>query len=385
MKISRLIMTMLILVFTFSITSYAKTDEEVIKEVSEKEIMTGTNIGFEGEKSLTRAEVTTIVIRMKEMENDAVSEISYSDVDKEYWAYKYISIATKAGITKGTGSDTFSPNREVTVGETVTMLIRAIANVEEIEKKKNWPDNYMEFAKKYNLLSGITKGKNEIINRMDTARIISNIFDSPYYADDEEDNEEKNSEGVSRAACGVIVDLATLADEYNEVELAVPGQIVTLRAHNSELVMGTTIPGTYVDFWLDGTRMWDIEAEQKVTEISDWQNLAKIIKFEPGYVRLVRRPSKEGTEIINVNDTEYVDANNIIFLKCEDMTPKALGDDKYLREFEELEIGSEFDIELTSDYNDGLSYNEMDGTEVFYSSIMVKGEERIVSMIYVED
>ena len=33
--------------------------------------------------------------RMKEMENDAVSEISYSDVDKEYWAYKYISIATK--------------------------------------------------------------------------------------------------------------------------------------------------------------------------------------------------------------------------------------------------------------------------------------------------
>ena len=59
--------------------------------------------------------------------------------------------------------------------------------------------------------------------------------------------------------------------------------------------------------------------------------------------------------------------------------------DKYLREFEELEIGSEFDIELTSDYNDGLSYNEMDGTEVFYSSIMVKGEERIVSMIYVED
>ena len=51
-----------------------------------------------------------------------------------------------------------------------------------------------------------------------------------------------------------------------------------------------------------------------------------------------------------------------------------------------IKMGSEFDIELCDDYKDNLTYNELSGTEVFYQSyINKKGEEVIVSMVYVKD
>lgn len=391
MNFKRLPLVILMFVFLLNINVSAKTDEEVIKQVSDANIMTGTDVGFEGEKTLTRAQATTIVVRMKDMENEAVSEINYSDVEKDDWFYKYVSIATKAGITKGVGDNTFMPDREVTLGEAVTMFVRAISgDVETIEKSGSWPTNYMNYAKKHKLLDGITKKQNDIVERIDAARIIANILDQ---LDTKEEVKKTDESDVSRAAAGVIVSIAQMADGYNEIELAVPGKIAVLNAHNSELPQGVALPGTYVDFWLvpSESRMWDIETEQKVTDITENFHLAKVIKFSDGLVRFVRKPN-DATKRITTNDTEYVDANTIIFLKCDEMKLEDLNrkddaeNELFLREFDDLKLGSEFDIELTEDYNDGLTYSEMDGTEVFYQSIRDKKDnEIIVSMIYAID
>lgn len=401
-NIAKVLTLVLALTLCLSINVYAYTDEEVISTVENEKIMEGTNNGFEPNKTLTRAEITTIVIRMKDMETDAITACDFSDVDKDYWAYKYISIATKEGITNGVGENLFAPNREVTVAETVTMLVRAIADTSEVEKSGKWPDNYMNFAKKNKLLDGINKGKNDIIERIDTARIITNIINSPNWSKDEEDvnvdpiyEDEDGAIKKSVAASGVIVSLATMADHNNEVELAVPGKVVLLQTPDDELVQGICLPGTYVTFWLSGNRMWDIEADQKVTGVTIYERLAKVVDFGDGYVKLIRKTkgtTNPGDENVNASSIEYIDANTIVFLACDEMTAEDLqetneaGEATYLRSFDELRMGSEFDIELCDDYKDNLTYNELSGTEVFYQSyINKKGEEVIVSMVYVKD
>ncbi|MCQ2978935.1 MAG: S-layer homology domain-containing protein [Clostridia bacterium] len=394
--IGKMFLSMFVMMLCFSVCAYAYTDDEVIKQVQDKDIMQGTNIGFEPEKTLTRAEITTIVIRMKDMETDAITACNFSDVDKEYWAYNYISIATKEGITKGTGENLFSPDREVTISETVTMLLRAVADQEEIEKSGKWPDNYMNYAKKYKLLDGITKGKNDVAQRIDTARIITNILNSKYWSQDEADQDinpvYEDEDGAiikSKAACGVIVSLATMADHNNEVELAVPGKIVTLYTPDDELKPGVCLPGTYVTFWLSGTRMWDLTADEKVTDISAYHNMAKVINLGDGVVRMVKKKTVDGSETVTVNDTEYIDANTIIFLACDEIKNSPLNEqeEKYLKEFEELRLGNYADIELCDDYNESnMTYDKLSGTEVYYQSyIDKKGNEVIVSMIYVKD
>ncbi len=120
--------------------------------------------------------------------------------------------------------------------------------------------------------------------------------------------------------------------------------------------------------------------------------MAKVIKFGDGVVRLIRRESIEGNDPVNVSKTEYLDANSIIFLACDGMESNQLdsqvdedGHPLCLKEFDNLRLGSEFDIELCDDYNENnMTYNEMTGTEVFFQSIFdKKGNEKIVAMTYV--
>ena len=375
-----------------SILAFANTDDEVINIVKERGIMSGTDNGFEADKTLTRAEITTIVVRMKDMENEAINEYKYVDVNKTHWAYKTINIATKSGITKGVGNNEFAPSREVTVAETVTMLVRAVADTSELESSGTWPNNYMNFAKENGLLEGIVKDKDDIIQRIDTARIIANILNSPNWSDDNkadskeeiEDTEGNEKIQISKAAAGVIVSIATMADDYNLVELATPYGIVELTAHDSELTSGSVLPGTYVDFWLSGDRMWDI-VNEPVTEITKYYNMAKVINFSDGVVKLVKKTTVDGTEVVDA--PEYVEANNIIFLECNEMGVTELGtkdlenNDLVLRSFDDLQFGNKNDIELATDFK-GLTYTEIDATEVFYQSIIIDDEERIVAMIY---
>lgn len=388
MKKLRIVALMLIFAMCFCVNCSAKTDEEVIKSVGDAEIMQGTQNGFEPEKTLTRAEITTIVIRMKDMEDDALTECTYDDVSEKHWAYNYIALATKNGITEGTGNNKFSPDKEVTVAEAVTMVIRAIADYETIENNGSWPDNYMNFAHKYDLLDGVEEGKNDVIRRISTARIIDNVLTSPNWNDetkDDDKDEEVDNDGkviISKAAEGVIVSVSETYDDYNEIELATPYGIINLIAHDSELTSGTVLPGTYADFWLSGDRMWDINV-QPVTGITPTYNIAKVVKFGDGIVRIIHKKTDD-EELVTKQDAVYMNAGNIIFLKCEEMVESDLGDGKILRDFNSLEFGNEIDIELATDY-ENLKYSEIDATEIFYQSREIDDEESIIAMIYAED
>lgn len=109
-------------VFAEDYTNYAN-------ELKNMGLFKGTDIGYELDKTLTRAESATMLVRLLGAEITATSskyETVLSDVPEEKWHYSYVMYCYEKGITKGTGSDTFSPDDTVTAEQFVTLVLRAL-------------------------------------------------------------------------------------------------------------------------------------------------------------------------------------------------------------------------------------------------------------------
>lgn len=84
---------------------------------------------FAPDRIVTRAEMSVMLCRMLmiPVNNDPNAPHAFSDaVPGIHWAWAYIDALAKAGITKGTGDDKYSPERQVTRAEVATFLCRAL-------------------------------------------------------------------------------------------------------------------------------------------------------------------------------------------------------------------------------------------------------------------
>jgi len=117
-----------------------KNKEVVIKEAKECAdtlydlgLFKGTDQGYELEKSLTREESVTIVVRLLG-EADKVNaddfDATFVDVGKERWSYAYVMYCYENGITKGTGEDTFTPDAQIDASQFITLLMRLLGYTE---------------------------------------------------------------------------------------------------------------------------------------------------------------------------------------------------------------------------------------------------------------
>ena len=87
----------------------------------------GTDSGYELDKTLTREQAVTILVRLLGEEENVLSaefDEVFTDVDSSRWSYPYIMYCYENNITKGTGEDTFSPEDEVTAEQFVTLVMR---------------------------------------------------------------------------------------------------------------------------------------------------------------------------------------------------------------------------------------------------------------------
>lgn len=129
--------------------------ENYVKALESYRVVSGYPDGtFRADKTLTRAELTSIALNMKKINlNDyEVKTNHFNDVSKEHWAYKTINYAAENGIVNGYGNGLFKPDSEVKYSEALTILINVAGygeNVNELSEK--WPDNYITFAKKWNI------------------------------------------------------------------------------------------------------------------------------------------------------------------------------------------------------------------------------------------
>lgn len=109
----------------------------------------GTDKGYELEKSLTREESATILVRLlgeeEKVAADDFDEV-FVDVDKDRWSYAYVMYCYKHNITKGTGADTFSPDVQIDANQFITLMMRLLGYTEVN------PDTALEKSVEYKLL-----------------------------------------------------------------------------------------------------------------------------------------------------------------------------------------------------------------------------------------
>ncbi len=127
----------LLFIGSFSIAQARFTDfaeipswaEKSVNLVQEKKIMTGLADGsFQPSKNLNRAEVLTMIFRLKGIDPKAVrvntTQLKFPDVPADAWFAKAVAYATEQGWVKGFPDGNFHPEKEVNKAELAALLQR---------------------------------------------------------------------------------------------------------------------------------------------------------------------------------------------------------------------------------------------------------------------
>ncbi len=110
-----------------STTSYGYN---VIAAVTDEGLFTGTNGSFLPNKSLTRAEMATIITRAYKLEKKS-GKLKFKDISTKFWGYNDIQVLVTNEITTGFNDNTFRPNQPTTRAEFASFMSRVINNAVE--------------------------------------------------------------------------------------------------------------------------------------------------------------------------------------------------------------------------------------------------------------
>ena len=101
----------------------------------------------------------------------------FPDVKPSHWAASYINMAAKGkNIISGYPDGRFYPERTVTVGHAVTVLLRILGYKDEIIGGV-WPDSYMAVAATIGLTEGVSTNGNAGLTRGQAARLFRNLLE----------------------------------------------------------------------------------------------------------------------------------------------------------------------------------------------------------------
>lgn len=180
--IKSIISLILIFVLTLScnVTIYAVEENTAITTVINEGIMTGTDNGFEPNKTLTRAEAVTIIVRMYGVDSNTISSYAnqsvFNDVTSSHWAAGYINYGCDKKIVNGMGNGIFGADQSVTIAEFLTMIVRYLGYGSTVESEGTWPTNYVLFGIENGLFDDIDSLYNTLSLRKHAAILIANAL-----------------------------------------------------------------------------------------------------------------------------------------------------------------------------------------------------------------
>ena len=98
---------------------------------------------------------------------------AFEDIDPNGWATPYIYRLIASGIVSGTSATTFSPEKELTYGEALKMILMAAGHPKQDETCTPWAQNYLELAFKKGIVSSKDIDLSAKIDRTSIAEIIA--------------------------------------------------------------------------------------------------------------------------------------------------------------------------------------------------------------------
>lgn len=136
---------------------------------------------FRPEASLNRAQFCKMAVYAMNGESELGryrTVTIFPDVKPSHWAASYINMAAKGkGIIAGYADGRFHPERTVTVGQAVTILMRLLGYKDE-NLGGIWPESYMAEAAVIGLTDGVSADGYAALNRGQAARLFLNLLRS---------------------------------------------------------------------------------------------------------------------------------------------------------------------------------------------------------------
>ena len=148
-------------------------------------VIEGNGAGqFNPYAQLTRAEFSKMIVMLIGKGSEAMryrTVTIFPDVRASHWAAGYINLAvrqTEPKLLAGTPDGTFQPERAITYGEAVTILMRVLGYADK-DTGGVWPDSYIDLAKSAGVSNGVELAGNAAITRAQAAQLFVNVL----YAD----------------------------------------------------------------------------------------------------------------------------------------------------------------------------------------------------------
>ncbi len=118
--------------------------QSAIIDLTKRKIIQGNNnFSFEPDRTITRAEATSLLSRA--FKANQIGKISFKDVKNSHWAYDEIAKAANENIVNGYTDNTFRPDRTITRAETSIMLANGLKlnrNFVVVRPFRDVPINY---------------------------------------------------------------------------------------------------------------------------------------------------------------------------------------------------------------------------------------------------
>ncbi|MEQ7053379.1 S-layer homology domain-containing protein [Paenibacillaceae sp. P-4] len=166
--------------------------QQDIVTLYKKGIVTGSgNRRYEPEKSVTRAELISMINRMFNL-HPVTSDIpAYDDVPRSAWYYGAVQAGSLLHLVQGTGERSFQPQQPVTRQEAAAMIVRAfkqstksgsgVLSYPDSFDIAKWAVPYVSIMQKLDLMTGDDKGfrPNDPLTRQETAVVLNRALQRP--------------------------------------------------------------------------------------------------------------------------------------------------------------------------------------------------------------
>lgn len=151
--------------------------EKTVKRLEALGLVAGYGNGDYGiDKTITRAEFATLIVRARGLEQGAKLaqfNSTYTDVKTSDWFAGFVNVASGEEIVKGFPDKSFKPQNQVTYAEAVTMIVRALGY--EPSVKGVWPNSMISKASELNIAKGINNPNNAAV-RGDVFKMLDNAL-----------------------------------------------------------------------------------------------------------------------------------------------------------------------------------------------------------------
>ncbi|MBQ4110576.1 MAG: S-layer homology domain-containing protein [Clostridia bacterium] len=195
-KIAALVVVLAMALSSVAFAAFSDVDAtssyaEAINVMSALGIINGYEDGtFGPEKTITRAEFTTMLVNAMGMDNVGTVNTQFSDVTSNHWASGYISAGVAQGFINGYDATTFGPDDEVTYEQAVKMLICAVGYTPKFQiVKKNadgtttreldpsaYPSAYLAEANTAGVTAGVNQKVGDKASRQVVAKLVYNTL-----------------------------------------------------------------------------------------------------------------------------------------------------------------------------------------------------------------